>query len=95
MYRGMREGGHEQSGQLITAERRKEGRKEGGREGGWRIMTKEDLSASFVPGQKKGVVPAAADATVGRSTSHSSSFPSSSTPLRLDIRQPTHDSFTL
>ena len=50
MYRGMREGGHEQSGQLITAERRKD-------EGWRRIMTKEDLGFLRVPPEKKVLFP--------------------------------------
>ena len=59
------------------------------------------LSASFAPGQKKGVVPAAI-ATLGPfhippllPTHPTPSASPPSTPLRSDIRQATHDSFTL
>ena len=71
--------GHEQSGQLITAERRNEE--------GRRIMTKEDLR--FAP--RKGVVPA----DVRPPPPCPSHQAGPSTPLRSDIRQATHDSFTL
>lgn len=61
-------------------------------------MTKEDLCCLRARPEKVLFPPTRRDS---RSTSHSSSpspsplsFPSS-TPLRSDIRQPTHDSFTL